>query len=101
MIRGEEVGEGEREREGVSSSIVERPLGAVRGEVVMGGEGSATLPLRGTGSDHGELAMRGSDLRFWIAGNLCSAVRMASRSFFSVKGFEICAVYSIVLSVSF
>lgn len=80
---------------GISSSMVERLFGAFRGEPVMVGEGSATLPLRATvGSDQGELEIRGSDFLFWVAGNLWSAVRIASSSFFSVRGFEICAVYS-------
>lgn len=60
----------------------------------MVGEGSATLPLRTTGTDQGELAIIGSDFLFWVAGNLLRAVSRASRSFFSVRGFEICAVYS-------
>lgn len=93
------VGELREEDGGVSSSIVESPVGTEWGEDVIVGEGSATLPLRvATGSDHGELAMRGSDLLFWIAGNLCTADKMASSSFFSVSGFDICAVYSSIPS---
>jgi hypothetical protein len=98
--RGVSVGEGDFPT-GFSSSIVDSPFGPDRGEEVMMGEGSATLPLRATvGSDHGVVDIKGSDFLFWVAGNLCSAVRIASSNFFSVRGFEICAVYSRSSSLS-